>query len=166
MQGLFRKIATKVSAWTGSAVAFLLAIIVVIVWAVTGPMFHYSDTWQLIINTGTTIGTFLMVFLIQNTQNRDGRAVQLKLDELIRATRGRDYFVDLENLSDAELDELDREFRLLREKQFDSPAMKKLHTNIEAAHKSRTLFRINRANIASALRLGRNTPPSSPIDKP
>lgn len=164
MKDIFRKIATKVSNWTGSAGAFLLAIIVVVTWAITGPMFHYSDTWQLIINTGTTIGTFLMVFLIQNTQNRDGRAVQLKLDELIRATRGRDYFVDLENLSDAELDELDSEFRVLREKQFDSPAMKKLHAKIEAAHQNRKQLRVNIGAVGAALhKVGRGL---SSIDKP
>lgn len=165
MKDPFRKIATKVSNWTGSATAFLMAVILVIVWATTGPMFHYSDTWQLIINTGTTIGTFLMVFLIQNTQNRDGRAVQLKLDELIRATRGRDYFVDLENLSDAELDELDREFQLIREKQFDSPAMKKLHANIEVAHQNRKQLRVN---IGAALhKVGREVGRGlSSIDKP
>lgn len=164
MKELFRIIATKVSTWTGSAGAFLLAVLVVIAWAATGPLFHYSDTWQLIINTSTTIGTFLMVFLIQNTQNRDGRAVQLKLDELIRATRGRDYFVDLENLSDAELDELDSEFRMLREKQFDSPAMKKLHARIEAAHQNRRQLRVNIGAVGAALqKVGRGL---SGVDKP
>lgn len=139
MKDLFRKIATKVSNWTGSASAFLLAVFVVVLWALTGPTFNYSNTWQLIINTGTTIGTFLMVFLIQNTQNRDGKALQLKLDELIRATRARDAFVDLEDLSDAELDELNVEFKQLHDKQFTSPTMKKLHIKIEAAHSRRTI---------------------------
>ena len=91
---------------------FIVAITVVIVWAATGPTFHFSDTWQLIINTGTTIVTFLMVFLIQNTQNRDGKAIQLKLDELIRAMKGaRHKLVDLENLSEEDLAQLQKEFQ-------------------------------------------------------
>jgi low affinity Fe/Cu permease len=95
----------------GSAWAFILAILIIVVWATTGPMFHFSDTWQLIINTGTTIVTFLMVFLIQNTQNRDAKAVHLKLDELIRALKGaRNRLVDLEKLSDDELKNLEQEF--------------------------------------------------------
>ena len=98
----------------GSAWAFIVAISVVIIWAATGRMFHFSDTWQLIINTGTTIVTFLMVFLIQNTQNRDGKAVQLKLVELIRALKGaRNKLVDLEDLSDEELKKLEKEFQRL-----------------------------------------------------
>ena len=136
MKETFRKAANKVSAWTGTANAFLLAITIVIVWAIVGPIFNYSNTWQLFINTGTTIVTFLMVFLIQNTQNRDSKAMQLKLDELIRSGRGRDSFVDLEDLTDVELAELDQEFRALHEKQV-SHSMKKLHTKIEAEHKRR-----------------------------
>jgi len=94
----------------------LLALLVVVVWGVTGPLFHYSDTWQLVINTGTTIVTFLMVFLIQNTQNRDAHAVHLKLDELIRATKGaRNALVGLEDMSDEDLDKLQREFERLRD---------------------------------------------------
>ncbi|MBP7767297.1 low affinity iron permease family protein [Candidatus Saccharibacteria bacterium] len=140
MKEVFRKIATKVSRITGSAGAFLFACGIVVSWALSGPRFNYSDTWQLIINTGTTIGTFLMVFLIQNTQNRDGKAAQLKLDELVRITRARDEFMGLENLNDDEIDALDREFRVLHEKQLASPLMKKLHTNIIAAHKKRTVI--------------------------
>lgn len=151
MKELFRKIAAKVSNWTGSAGAFLLAVTVVAVWAVTGPTFHYSNTWQLLINTGTTIGTFLMVFLIQNTQNRDGKAVQLKLDELIRATKARDAFVDLEDLSDTELDALVDDFRILHDKQLSSVTMKKLHAKIEAAHKDRTLIGSTLSSTASAI---------------
>ena len=95
----------------GTPWAFIIALTIILVWAVTGPMFHYSDTWQLIINTGTTIVTFLMVFLIQNTQNRDAKAVHLKLDELIRALKGaRNQLVDLEKLSDDELARLEKEF--------------------------------------------------------
>src|SRR4051794_24323067 len=112
MSDLFRKLANKISAWTGTAWAFLMALGVVVVWAVTGPAFNYSSTWQLVINTGTTIVTFLMVFLIQNTQNRDGKAIQLKLDELIRSsTEARDALVDVEDLTDEELATLDQEFK-------------------------------------------------------
>jgi len=136
MKDIFRKIAARVSLATGSAWAFLLAFTIVIVWALTGPMFNFSNTWQLIINTGTTIGTFLMVFLIQNTQNRDGRAIQLKLDELIRATRARDTFIDLEDLSDEDMDIVYEEFHKLREKTND-PVLVKFHQKLEAAHRKR-----------------------------
>src|SRR5690606_33043168 len=94
-------------------------------------------TWQLIINTGTTIVTFLMVFLIQNTQNRDAKAMQLKLDELIRVTKARDAFVDLEDLSDEELAQLDKEFQTIHEKQAGGPVMKKLHKSIEIENELR-----------------------------
>jgi low affinity Fe/Cu permease len=116
---LFRAFSRNIALAVGSAWAFVVAITIVIVWAATGRMFHFSDTWQLIINTGTTIVTFLMVFLIQNTQNRDGKAIQLKLDELIRALKGaRNKLVDLEDLSDEELKELQKEFeRLHRQSQ-------------------------------------------------
>jgi low affinity Fe/Cu permease len=107
----FRVFARQSSNILGNAWAFILAILIIVVWGVTGPMFHFSDTWQLIINTGTTIVTFLMVFLIQNTQNRDAKAVHLKLDELIRAVKGaRNRLVDLEKLSDDELLKLEKEF--------------------------------------------------------
>jgi len=113
----FGVFARKASNILGSAWAFVLAIIIIVVWAATGPTFHYSDTWQLIINTGTTIVTFLMVFLIQNTQNRDAKAVHLKLDELIRALGpARNKLVDLEKLSDDELKALESEFEKLRKK--------------------------------------------------
>jgi len=113
----FRRFAQATAMAVGSPWAFLVAVVIVIVWGVTGPMFHYSDTWQLVINTGTTIVTFLMVFLIQNTQNRDARAMHLKLDELIRSIRGaRNHLVDLEELSDEELDQLQKEFARLRER--------------------------------------------------
>jgi low affinity Fe/Cu permease len=112
---LFRAFSRNTASAVGSAWAFVIAITVIIVWAATGSMFHFSDTWQLIINTGTTIVTFLMVFLIQNTQNRDGKAIQLKLDELIRALRGaRNKLVDLEDLSDEELKALQKEFQRLQ----------------------------------------------------
>jgi low affinity Fe/Cu permease len=113
----FRIFARRSSTVLGSAWAFASAILIIVLWGVTGPTFHYSDTWQLIINTGTTIVTFLMVFLIQNTQNRDAKAVHLKLDEIIRAVNGaRNELVDLENLSDEDLDRLGRQFALLRKR--------------------------------------------------
>ena len=112
MREYFRKFAHGTSQFTGSPWVFLIACLVIVGWGVTGPMFHFSDTWQLVINTGTTIITFLMVFLIQNTQNRDTRAVHLKLDELIRAVKGaRNKLVSLEEMSDEELDKLQGEFQ-------------------------------------------------------
>ena len=107
MHETFRKFSQKTSDLVGSPWAFVGATLVIVVWAVTGPIFHFSDTWQLIINTGTTIVTFLMVFLIQNTQNRDGAAVQAKLDELLRSLDGaRNTFVGIEGLTDSELTEI------------------------------------------------------------
>src|SRR6187402_1425218 len=111
----FRVFARRSSSALGSAWAFVGAVLVILVWIVTGPMFHFSDTWQLIINTATTIITFLMVFVIQNTQNRDAKAVHLKLDELIRAIKeARNELVDLEDLSDDELKSLEEQFRRMR----------------------------------------------------
>ena len=116
MKELFRKIAARVAGATGSSSAFLGALIIILIWAASGPLFHFSDTWQLVINTGTTIITFLMVFLIQNTQNRDGKALHLKLDELIRAVDGaRNNMIDLDRLTDQELEQLHREFLALAE---------------------------------------------------
>ena len=112
MRDQFHRLALKVSNIVGSPSSFFLAIAVILAWGITGPLFHYSDTWQLVINTGTTIITFLMVFLIQNTQNRDARVIHLKLDELIRASvKARNSLVDLEELSDAEIEKLEKEFR-------------------------------------------------------
>jgi low affinity Fe/Cu permease len=117
LRELFRKFAHKASVAVGSPWAFISAVAVIVIWGVTGPMFRFSDTWQLIINTGTTVVTFLMVFLIQNTQNRDATAVHLKLDELIRAVaEARTGMVDLEDLSDQELEKLHEEFKRLRER--------------------------------------------------
>jgi low affinity Fe/Cu permease len=111
----FRIFARRSSVILGSAWAFAGAVLVILVWLLTGPTFHFSDTWQLIINTATTIITFLMVFLIQNTQNRDAKAVHLKLDELIRAIKdARNELVDLEDLSDEELKKLEEQFRRTR----------------------------------------------------
>jgi low affinity Fe/Cu permease len=113
---LFRRLAHRTSILVGGPAAFIVALAVVVVWLITGPLFHYSDTWQLVINTGTTIVTFLMVFLIQNTQNRDSHALHLKLDELIFASeRARNRLLALEDLSDAEMDVLKVEFERLRD---------------------------------------------------
>jgi low affinity Fe/Cu permease len=118
----FRGFAQRSSALLGSAWAFCGAVLVIVVWLVTGPTFHFSDTWQLIINTATTVVTFLMVFLIQNTQNRDAKAMHLKLDELIRAVEGaRNQLVDLENLSDDDLKKLEDQFRRLRKQAENGP---------------------------------------------
>lgn len=113
----FHKLSVKIANKLGNAWAFFIALSVILVWAITGPIFNFSDTWQLIINTSTTIVTFLMVFVIQNTQNRDGRAMQLKLDELISSSRAaRSEFVDIEELSDSELDLLGEQFKKVERK--------------------------------------------------
>ena len=112
---LFHKFAHRTSVAVGSPRAFALAMLAIVVWAATGPIFGFSDTWQLVINTSTTIVTFLMVFLIQNTQNRDAQVMHLKLDELIRALKSaRNSLIDLEEMTDDELKILEEEFRKLR----------------------------------------------------
>src|SRR5438045_2586570 len=111
----FQVFATKSSYWVGSRWAFAFAVMAILLWAGTGPHFHYSDTWQLVVNTATTIVTFLMVFLIQNTQNRDARAIHLKLDEIIRAIRPADNnMINIEKLSDEELQILATQFEKIR----------------------------------------------------
>src|SRR5215208_3773761 len=116
LNAAFHHLAQVTSAAMGSPWSFLIALGVVVIWAVTGPMFHFSDTWQLVINTGTTIITFLMVFLIQNTQNRDSRAIHLKLDELIRSKNSaNNSFIDLEELDDDELDTIRKDYLDLAE---------------------------------------------------
>jgi len=117
MRNAFRIFARRSSIALGSAWAFAGAVLVILVWVLIGPTFHFSDTWQLVINTATTVITFLVVFLIQNTQNRDAKAMHLKLDEVIRALKGaRNQLVDLENLSDEDLKKLEKQFQHLRKK--------------------------------------------------
>ena len=107
MRDVFRRFATRTSESVGSPAAFVIGLTLIVLWAVTGPLFGYSDSWQLVVNTATTIVTFLMVFLIQNTQNRDAKAIHLKLDEIIRANRRADnHMIDIEKLSDEELEVL------------------------------------------------------------
>ncbi|OGM54525.1 hypothetical protein A3F62_03240 [Candidatus Woesebacteria bacterium RIFCSPHIGHO2_12_FULL_44_11] len=114
---IFHKISAKISNVVGTPWAFLAAILIIAVWGLTGPVFGFSDTWQLVINTGTTIVTFLMVFLIQNTQNRDSKAIHLKLDELLKGSRGaRNAMVNIEELPDDVLEALQQQFREMHEK--------------------------------------------------
>lgn len=114
LNNFFCTFATQTARWSGSSITFCMAVGVILVWAVTGPLFKFSDTWQLVINTGTTIVTFLMVFLIQNTQNRDSEALHLKIDELIRATKGaQNALIDLEDLTQEELDAFKEKFTQL-----------------------------------------------------
>lgn len=114
---LFRRFAGFIAYIVGTSRAFAIALILIVLWGLTGPIFHFSDTWQLVINTTTTIITFLMVFLIQNTQNRDSKAIHIKLDELIKGVRGaRNILVNLEELPDEEIEKLQNQFRGLHEK--------------------------------------------------
>ncbi len=122
MGEFFRSFARRSSVFLGSPAAFVGAIAIVVGWAILGPMYHYSDTWQLVINTGTTIVTFLMVFLMQNTQNRDSKAIQLKLDELLRGVKGaRTGLVKLETLTEEELVGLESEFEALQRSRQSGP---------------------------------------------
>jgi low affinity Fe/Cu permease len=123
MRETFRKFSHRVSLIVGSPWAFIFASTLILLWLVSGPIFGFSDTWQLVINTTTTIITFLMVFLIQNTQNRDAKAIHLKLDELIRSVeKARNRLVDLEEMSDEELDKLQAEFQRFREANTRKPS--------------------------------------------
>jgi low affinity Fe/Cu permease len=138
MKDKFRIFANRISVWAGSATAFIAALLIVLIWAISGPVLNFSDRWQLFINSVTTIATFLMVFLIQNTQNRDGRAMQLKLDELILTNKGaRESFVDLEDISDEELEEITNDFKTLRDHVEPGHAIHKLHQKIEQVHQKR-----------------------------
>lgn len=116
MKDLFRKMSQTCALAVGSPAAFLIALLATAIWASTGAHYHYSDTWQLVINTGTSVATFLIVFLIQNTQNRDARVMHMKLDELIRALQpARTHLVQMEELGDAELEALQKEFQTFRD---------------------------------------------------
>ena len=138
MNELFRKFSHKTSEIVGCSWSFITAVCVILIWMVSGPIFHFSDTWQLVINTGTTIVTFLMVFLIQNTQNRDAAAIHLKLDELIHSIKNaRNSLIDVEHLSDEELQRLQKSFEEIRQK--DGAGMeesiKAVETQIHERHK-------------------------------
>ena len=131
MNRVFSEIASYVAHQSGRPLSFLLCASIIAVWALTGPIFHYSDTWQLIINTGTTIVTFLMVFVIQNTQNRDGAALQAKLDELIRTSRAHNRFIGIEHLTDEEIESYRRSCAALAKKATDR-AFAHRHGSVEA----------------------------------
>lgn len=134
--------ATKITSWTGSSMAFGTAFGIIIIWGITGPIFKYSDTWQLVINTGTTIITFLMVFLIQKSQNKDSKAIQIKLNELIAASRhASNRIVDIEDLSESELDVLKKFYQKLSDMAEDDGDIHKSHS-IDAAqnlHKRKSI---------------------------
>lgn len=132
-QSAFEKAANKITQWTGSSYAFGIASGLILAWIVTGPIFHYSDTWQLVINTGTTIITFLMVFLIQKSQNKDSKAIQLKLNELIAASRhASNRMVDIEDMNEEELDTLHRFYQRLSDKSEEDQDIHRSHS-IDAA---------------------------------
>jgi len=129
----FEKASTKITNWTGSPIAFCVAFLIVIAWILSGPIFNYSDTWQLVINTGTTIITFLMVFLIQKSQNKDSKAIQLKLNELIAASRhASNRMVDIEDLTESELDVLHKYYQKLSDIAEEDNDIHKSHS-IDAA---------------------------------
>jgi len=132
----FSEWAAKVAHATGRPLTFLVSVAVVVLWALSGPFFGFSDTWQLIINTGTTVITFLMVFLIQNTQNRDGAAIQTKLDELIRASAAQNVYIGIEHLTEEELDELRKKCEARAGLAADRAQKKANKKAVEAAHKA------------------------------
>lgn len=131
--GPFDKVANKITQWAGSSYAFGIAAFLILAWIISGPVFHFSDTWQLVINTGTTIITFLMVFLIQKTQNKDSKAIQLKLNELIAASRhASNRMVDIEDLAEEELDTLRQFYQRLSDKAEEDKDIHRSHS-IDAA---------------------------------
>ena len=138
MHEAFRRFAAAASEAVGTPWMFTAALVIVVAWAITGPIFAFSDTWQLVINTGTTIVTFLMIFLVQNTQNRDARAIHLKLDELLRAVQGaRTGLVNLEALSDEDLERLQHQFeRLQDERSIKAPVKRARAVRREPARTS------------------------------
>jgi low affinity Fe/Cu permease len=135
-QSLFERVANRITQWTGSSMAFGIAVTLILVWIITGPIFDYSDTWQLVINTGTTIITFLMVFLIQKTQNKDSKAIQLKLNELIAASKSAsNRMVDIEDLEEDELDTLHKFYQKLSDEAERDDDIHKSHS-IDAAEEA------------------------------
>ncbi len=163
MKEHFRRAATRVSNLAGTATVFLLAVGLVAVWACTGPIFNFSDTWQLVINTGTTIVTFLMVFLIQNTQNRDGKAIQIKLDELIRATKGaRTQYVGLEEFSDQDLATLEEGFRRMAQNPDSQRAIEKMRTRLDVEHSRRHK---NRPSVSTDATLDTSADQKTPLTR-
>lgn len=131
MNEFFRKFAHHVSDAVGRPWVFILAVLIIVVWALSGPVFHFSDTWQLVINTGTTIVTFLMVFLIQNTQNRDSKALHLKLDEIIRSIESaRNNMIEVEELTDDQLARVQDEFKRLTEEAQNDPTKQEQSLNV------------------------------------
>ena len=137
----FTDLSSRVAHWAGRPITFAACVVVVLAWALSGPMFHFSDTWQLVINTGTTIVTFLMVFLIQNTQNRDGAAIQAKLDELIRASAAQNRYIGIEHLTEEELNEL-------RQRCETRARAEKLGETLEAADKAQAAANAKAARAA------------------
>jgi low affinity Fe/Cu permease len=132
MDRIFTRVASLIAGWAGQPAAFLLAMGVVLAWAVTGPLFGFSDTWQLVINTGTTVVTFMMVFLIQNSQNRDAAAMQAKLDELIRAVdSARGQFIGIEHLTDAQIEEIRAALEHETGQDHASPRRGSVHETVE-----------------------------------
>ena len=161
MEKLFTRVANATAHAVGKPITFVLCCAIVIAWALSGPVFGFSDTWQLIINTGTTIVTFLMVFLIQNTQNRDSEAIHLKLDELIRATHSaRTRLVDLEDLSDEQLEALREEFQRLRDLHRDDDDEKSMRPDGEPPMRRATDPPENGGGSRRALRRGKDAGPS------
>ena len=141
MKHLVHKLSLRISHWAGTPLSFFLAAVGVLVWLVVGPVFHFSNTWMLSISTITDVIIFLMVFSIQNTQNRDSKAIQLKLNELIAADKkARDSFIGLESLTDEELTEIDAEFQKLLDKLDETSALHKLHKTIRREKASRPGF--------------------------
>ena len=134
MNWVFSEIASHIAHQSGRPVTFLLAASIIVCWALTGPIFNYSDTWQLIINTGTTIVTFLMVFIIQNTQNRDGSALQAKLDELIRTSHAHNRFIGIEHLTDEEIEEYRSSCAALAKKATDRAVARVQHRHSQSHH--------------------------------
>jgi low affinity Fe/Cu permease len=151
-KGSFQRFSGRASALAGSTLAFVSALLVIIVWLVFGPRYHFSNTWLVVITAITDIVVFLMVFLIQNTQNRDSKAIQLKLNELISADqKARDTFIGLETMTDSELEDLDQEFRHLIETVNVTPTMQKLHKHIANVKDHRFNFHDEAEHIVDAL---------------